>query len=80
MVAGSAARATAGWDLHEVRDADACGAAGFGAGSAAGLGPGVPRRPGPERERFARSLGFADASEFDRHLGAARRHVATLFD
>ena len=37
-------------------------------------------RPGPERERFARSLGFADASEFDRHLGAARRHVATLFD
>ena len=42
MVAGSGSRATAGWDLHEVRDADACGAAGFGAGSAAGLGRACP--------------------------------------
>lgn len=36
--------------------------------------------PGPERERFARSLGYRDAASFELEFDAARRRVANLFD
>jgi len=36
--------------------------------------------PGPDRERFVRSLGYSDETSFVTDLDAARRRVANIFD